>query len=97
MQMLLVGYAHYWNAQWNTNIGVARFTLDTQKLSNERNITKWYEPGLDKIFDKFLINTIYSPEENLQFGLEYYVLKRKSTLGYRGLGQRLQFGVSYKF
>ena len=97
MSMLLVGYAHFWNTQWNTNIGVARFNLDTQKLSNERRVTQWYEPGLDKTFNKFLINTIYNPEDNLAFGLEYFVLVRRSTLKYKGVGQRLQFGASYKF
>ncbi len=97
MTMFWAGYSHVWNQQWQTNFGAARLDFRTQKLSNSRKVTQWFEPGLDKTFNKYLVNTMYSPEENLQFGLEYYVLQRKSTLGYRGLGQRLQFGASYKF
>jgi hypothetical protein len=97
MHMYWAGYSHVWNQQWQTNFGAARIDLRTQKLSNARSVVRWFDPGLDKAFNKYLVNTMYSPEENLQFGLEYYVLQRKSTLGYRGLGQRLQFGASYKF
>ena len=97
MHMYWAGYSHVWNQQWQTNFGAARIDFRTQRLANSRGVTRWYEPGLDKAFNKYLVNTMYSPEENLQFGLEYYVLQRKSTLGYRGLGQRLQFGASYKF
>ena len=32
-----------------------------------------------------------------ELGLEYFILQRQSTLKYKGLGQRLQFGASYKF
>lgn len=97
MHMYWAGYSHVWNQQWQTNFGAARIDFRTQRLSNARSVVRWFEPGLDKAFNKYLVNTMYSPEENLQFGLEYYVLQRKSTLGYRGLGQRLQFGASYKF
>jgi hypothetical protein len=97
MTMFWAGYSHVWNTQWQTNVGAARIDLRTGRLANARKVTQWFEPGLDKTFNKYLVNTMYSPEENLQFGLEYFVLQRKSTLGYRGLGQRLQFGASYKF
>jgi|688.fasta_scaffold214404_2 hypothetical protein len=97
MHMYWAGYSHVWNQQWQTNFGAARIDFRTQRLANARGVTQWFDPGLDKAFNKYLVNTMYSPEENLQFGLEYYVLQRKSTLGYRGLGQRLQFGASYKF
>lgn len=97
MTMVWAGYSHVWNPQWKTNFGFARIQFSTQKLSNELKVNQWFDPGLDKVFHKFLVNTMYSPIENLQLGLEYYLLKRKSTLNYRGFGQRLQFGASYKF
>lgn len=97
MSIFWAGYSHFWCPQWQTNIGFARVNLNTQGLSNARKITQWFDPGLDKTYNKFIINTMYMPEENLQFGLEYFVLERKSTLGYIGLGHRLQFGASYKF
>lgn len=97
MSMFWAGYCHVWSPQWQTNIGIARINLGTQGFSSARKITQWFEPGLDKTYNKFLINTMYTPIENLQFGLEYFVLERKSTLDYIGLGHRLQFGASYKF
>ncbi len=97
MNMFWAGYSHVWCPQWQTTIGLARITLGTQGLSNARKVTQWYEPGLDRTYNKFLINTMYMPEENLKFGLEYFVLERKSTLGYKGLGHRLQFAASYNF
>lgn len=97
MNMFWAGYCHSWCPQWKTNIGLARINLGTQGLSNARKVTQWFEPGLDRTYNKFLINTMYMPEENLKFGLEYFVLERKSTLGYLGLGHRLQFGASYNF
>lgn len=97
MTMFWAGYSHVWNPQWQTSIGVAQIKLKTKAMSNTKTITRWFEPGLDRSFNKFLINTMYKPEDNLEFGLEYFVLQRKSTLNYNGLGQRLQFGASYKF
>lgn len=97
MSMFWAGYCHAWSPQWQTNLGIARINLGTQGLSNAHKVTQWFDPGLDRTYNKVLINTMYMPEENLQFGLEYFVLERKSTLGYLGLGHRLQFGASYKF
>ncbi|MCE2716185.1 MAG: porin [Pseudomonadota bacterium] len=99
MNMFWAGYSHVWTPQWQTSIGVAQIRLNTQAKSNDINrpIKQWFEPGIDKKFNKFLINTIYRPEDNLELGLEYFVLQRQSTLKYKGLGQRLQFGASYKF
>ncbi len=99
MSIFWAGYSHVWNPQWQTSIGVAQIKLNTQAKANDANrpIKQWFEPGLDKKFNKFLINTMYRPEDNLELGLEYFVLQRQSTLKYKGLGQRLQFGASYKF
>lgn len=68
MNMFWAGYSHVWSPQWKTNIGIARINLGTKGLSNARKVTKWFEPGLDRLYNKFLINTMYVPEENLQFG-----------------------------
>ncbi len=99
MSIFWAGYSHVWNPQWQTSIGLAQIKLNTQAKANDANrpITQWFEPGLDKKFNKFLINTMYKPEDNLELGLEYFILQRQSTLKYKGLGQRLQFGASYKF
>lgn len=100
MTMFWAGYSQVWAPQWESNIGIARIGFDTQSLNANTNKTTTIsttESGIDRTFNKFLINTIYKPEGNLQFGLEYFLLQRKSNTAETGSGQRVQFGASYKF
>ena len=114
MTMFWAGYCQVWNPQWQTSIGVARIELNTTSFNNDVLNTTTYavnDPGIDRTFNKFLINTMYRPEENLEFGLEYFYLQRKSVNTNRGVGvnaangadsntgtgHRFQFATSYKF
>ncbi len=116
MTMFWAGYSQVWNPQWQTNIGFARINLGTQSLNDNTTRTIAYvvsDPGIDRTFNKFLVNTMYKPEANLEFGLEYFYLQRKSINTNRGTtpnaganagadsstgtGHRFQFGSSYKF
>jgi hypothetical protein len=114
MTMFWAGYCQVWNPQWQTSVGVSRTNLGTKSFNDDAQKTttaNLADPGIDRTFNKFLINTIYMPEENLQFGLEYFFLQRKSVNTNRGTGvnasngvdshtgtgHRFQFGASYKF
>lgn len=97
MSMAWLGYTHIWNDQWQTSVGGSQADLSTSGSMYNRTITRSVDPGLDRQMRRVMFNTIYKPEENLEFGLEYMYLKRKSVLKYRGEGSRYQFGASYKF
>ena len=114
MTMFWAGYCQVWNLQWRTSVGVARIELGTTSFNRDALKTTAYavnDPGIDRTFNKFLINTMHKPEENLEFGLEYFYLPRKSVNTNRGTGvnasngvdsntgtgHRFQFATSYKF
>lgn len=97
MRMAWLGYTHVWNDQWNTTMGGSQADLSTSNAKFNRGTNRWFDPGLDRQMRRIHINTIYKPEENLEFGLEFMYLKRKSVLKYTGQGNRYQFGASYKF
>jgi len=103
MAMYWAGYSQVWNPQWQTSVGIARIELETQTLFNNAingqggGALASSDPGVDRRFDKFLINTTYKPVDSLELGVEFFLLQRKSVAGKNGNGQRLQFGASYKF
>ncbi len=97
MTMAWLGYTHNWNDQWQTNVGGSQINLSTTNSTYNQAIIQWFDPGLDKKMTRLCFNTIYKPEEHLHFGLEFMYLQRKSVLGYRGEGNRYQFGAWYKF
>ena len=95
--MIYLGYTHMWNDQWKTNFGGSQVRLGTASSNFNRGKNQWYDPGLDKTMTRYVVNTMYSPEPNLQFGLEFMYLKRLSVLKYKGEGNRYQFGATYTF
>jgi hypothetical protein len=97
MSMAWLGYSHVWNDQWQTTAGASQADLSTGGSTFNRGTTQWFDPGLDRQMRRVHINTMYKPEENLEFGLEFMYLKRKSVLKYTGEGNRYQFAASYKF
>jgi hypothetical protein len=97
MRMAWLGYTHVWNTQWQTTMGGSQADLSTGSSTFNRKPINWFDPGLDRQMRRIHFNTIYKPEENLEFGLEFMYLKRKSVLKYTGQGNRYQFSASYKF
>lgn len=97
MRMAWLGYTHVWNDQWQTNIGGSQVDLSTTGATFNKQMTRWFDPGIDRQMRRVMFNTIYKPEDNLEFGLEFMYLKRRSVLKYTGEGNRYQFGASYKF
>ncbi len=97
MTMAWLGYTHAWNDQWQTTMGGSQADLATGSSAFNRKPINWFDPGLDRQMRRIHFNTIYKPEENLEFGLEFMYLKRKSVLKYTGQGNRYQFSASYKF
>lgn len=97
MSIAWLGYTHVWNDQWQTNFGGAMANLSSSGSTYNRPVNRWFDPGIDSKMNRVCFNTIYSPEENLVFGLEYVFVQRKSVLRYKGTGSRYQFGAGYKF
>jgi hypothetical protein len=97
MRMAWLGYTHVWNAQWQTTMGGSQADLSTRSSTFNRGTNRWFDPGLDRQMRRLHLNTVYKPEENLEFGLEFMYLKRRSVLKYTGQGNRYQLGASYKF
>ena len=97
VSMPWLGYSHVWNNQWQTTVGASQADLSTSGSTFNRQPVQWFDPGIDRQMRRVVFNTIYKPEDNLEFGLEFMYLKRKSVLKYTGESNRYQFAVSYKF
>lgn len=97
MQVAWLGYTHVWSDQWKSSVGGSKFLLDTGNSTFNRGTSQWFDPGLDRSMSRLCFNTIYSPEENLSFGVEFMYAQRKSVLNYKGEINRYQFGAWYKF
>ena len=84
-----VGYRHFWNDTWRSNINYSAITID-----NDTTLTG---TGATESTNSFRVNLFYSPVPALSFGGELTHATRELESGADGSMDRLQFTAKLSF
>ncbi|MFC2085713.1 DcaP family trimeric outer membrane transporter [Bacteroidota bacterium] len=83
------GFRHWWNDAWRTSANISGIFVDNEVTCSGT--------GVNKSAQSFSGNLLYSPHEQLTFGVEGMAARRELEDGRDGTFLRLQFSAKYAF
>ncbi|QER39627.1 carbohydrate porin [Acinetobacter suaedae] len=85
-----LGYSYKFNKQWRANLSASMFEYDSTAYSK-------LNPDTNKRLTDYAANVFYSPDEQMDFGVEYHQGKREVFDGRTADVSRINFVSMYKF